>query len=213
MPHHRPRDQRTGRFRGARRLIRAAILAVGALAAACAPRSTEAPRCDLVGEAAVNFTAAEAQDRVIVRSFGKNCGESAALYAVTTADGEVIWAWSTIIQRAFGDTMRGADAETMQAFLDRWANARVERAGATPAWPLPASVVTTLDQATYEDIRARDLPLMCHLTSVARETCVFWEPAAGSAGVFFERDAQEAIAASQAEPEDDEELTLRSEEN
>ena len=47
---------------------------------------------------------------------------------------------------------------------------------------------TTLDQLTYEDVRARDLPMLCHFSGTARQTCVFWEPAAGGAGHFIDRD-------------------------
>lgn len=217
MLDHRSGEQCARRILGARRL-RAALLAVTlALLGACAPAPRE-ERCDLLAESQIAFTAPDASDRVTVRTFAPSCGEAIALYAVTTADGEAIWAWSAIVQRTFGEALRGADADEMGAFLQRWSAARVERTSAAPAWPLGGETSTTLDRATYEDIRARDLPMLCHLSSVARETCVFWEPAAGGAGHFYDRDATGQTGfvdetAPQGPDDADTALPMRSEEN
>ena len=185
--------------------------ALVALAAACGPGAPTPPRCELVAEARVDLTAPGAADRVTARSFGPTCEEAILLYAVTTADGEAIWAWSGVAQRAFGEAMRGGNTDTMQSFLDRWVSAQVERASAAPPWPLIGDAAVTLERATYEDIRARDLPVLCHLSGVARETCVFWEPAAGGAGHFYERDAQDAGGAPEPLHSGDEDLVIRSE--
>lgn len=177
--------------------------------AACGPNAQTPQRCDLLAEARIDLTAPGAADRVTARSFGPTCEEAILLYAVTTADGEAIWAWSGVAQRAFGEAMRGGNADTMQSFLDRWVSVQVERASAAPPWPPNGDANVTLERVTYEDIRARGLPMLCYLSGVARETCVFWEPAAGGAGPFYERDAHDAGDAP--EPlHSDEDLVIRS---
>lgn len=77
----------------------------------------------------------------------------------------------------------------MREFLERWASPTTLASTSTaPEFSDLVPGQTTLDQLTYEDIRARDLPMLCHLSGTARETCVFWEPAAGGAGHLLDRD-------------------------
>ena len=47
---------------------------------------------------------------------------------------------------------------------------------------------TAFEREIYEDVRARALPMACHLSGVARETCIVYEPAAAAAMAFLERD-------------------------
>jgi hypothetical protein len=170
-------------------LRRVLALLCAALAAACAP--PQAPdACDLVIEYPISFSAPGAEDRIVARSFGASCEHAVLLYAILAEDGRPAWVWAAPAPRAFGDSFAETDSDYMTAFLERWAAPRLERTAQTPAWPLPEGAATTLDQATYEDLRARDLPMLCHLTSVGMESCVFWEPAAGAADLYYERPAQ-----------------------
>lgn len=166
-----------------RALLFCALLAL----AACAPRA--APNCDLSFDRDIAFTAADAQDVVTARAFGPACDRTIGVFSVSSADGHPLWSWTAPMSQAFGDALAGADAEAMRAFLERWSQPTLLRTSQAPAWPLPQTARTTLDRLTYEDIRARDLPMLCHSAGTGVEACVFWEPAAAGAGHMYDRDA------------------------
>ena len=193
MPGVRSDDARAGGHRGVRRLRFALLLCALALAA-CAPRH-QGHACDLSFEREIAFTAASSKDVVTARTIGPSCDKAFALYTIVSAEGDPIWAWTAPLSRVFGDLFVSAEAPQMRAFLERWSAPRLERTSEAPAWPVPDYVHTTLDRMTYEDIRARDLPMLCHLAGTALETCVFWEPAAGGAGHFLDRDVGERSGA------------------
>lgn len=170
--------------------MRVLIFAIVALAAACSrpPQAT----CDLTLTRDLAFTAADARDTVTVRTFGASCDRVIGLYTVHDAEGYPLWAWSAPMARAFGDeTFAQADAEAMTDFLQTWANPTLATTQAAPEWNQLAPGQSTLDQLTYDDIRARDLPMLCHFSGTAHETCVFWEPIAGGAGHLFDRTTEE----------------------
>ena len=153
--------------------------------AACAPR--QASLCDVSTTRNVSFTQANARDVVTTRAIGPNCGEAVALYAVREADGRLIWTWAGPLRQMYGD---GATRDGAEAFLQQWALPTVATTSTAPMWQRLAPGQTTLDRLTYEDIRARNLPMLCHLSGTAREVCAFWEPAAGVAGLYLERNVE-----------------------
>jgi hypothetical protein len=161
--------------------------AAGLLLAACAP--TE--RCNLVAEHAARFSA-ETPDEVEARALGERCNGAAALLVVRDAEGVPVWAWAAPFYPTFGDSFvphaegAGPTRKQLEDFLTRWAKVSTARTGAAPAWS--EDIDTRLPQAVYEDVRARDLPMLCHLAAVAREQCVYWEPAAAVATAFYVRD-------------------------
>lgn len=166
--------------------MRLAALALLCMLAACAPR---AGRCDMEVTRDIAFTHAEARESVSARAFGASCDKAIGVYALHDQDNRPIWSWSAPLERAYGDVFPAQDHEAMRDFLERWAQPALATTAAAPEWPLLAPGQTTLDQLTYEDVRVRDLPMLCHYSGSARETCVFWEPAAGQAGHFYDRDA------------------------
>jgi len=170
---------------------------------ACAERRNEVT-CDLSVESKLAFTEAGAEDSVSARLLGPGCDKAVALYVVSTADGHPIWSWSAPTAQAFELSFK--DEEEAAAFLARWAQPNLMRAGALPEWPRRGAAPTGLhpgvDRTTYEDIRARDLPVLCHLSAVGRESCVFWEPAAAAAGLLLVRDVAAREAQLEAPVED-----------
>lgn len=140
----------------------------------------------------VAFTQAEARERVVVRALGANCDKAVGVLVLEAEDGRPIWSWSAPLAQAFGEVFPAGDTEAMSDFLRRWAAPEVGRTEAAPEWTLLAAGQTTLDRLTYEDLRARNVPMLCHFSGSARQTCVFWEPAAGFAGHFYDRDAEDA---------------------
>lgn len=155
--------------------------------AACAPRQQAG--CDLSLTRDLSFSSAEAADRVTVRTLGPTCPQAIVVYAIHAEDGHPLWAWTAPVPLAFGEVFHDADADIMRAFLERWAQPHLTTTSEAPDFALLAQGQSTLDQLTYDDIRARNLPMLCHLSGTSRETCVFWEPAAGGAGHFYDRDA------------------------
>ncbi len=167
-------------------LILGALLALAACARLAVPS-----RCDLQATSELAFTATDAQDEVVAQSIGPSCDKAIGLYVVRAADGYPIWSWSAPLAHRFGDVFAAEDGEHMDAFLNSWAHPRVLTTQSAPAWDALVHGQTSLDRLTYEDIRARNLPMLCHFSGTARETCVFWEPAAGGAGHLLDREVEE----------------------
>lgn len=170
--------------------MRAPAAILCALAAmACTPQTQ---RCNLTVAREIAFTSPDAHDTLTARALGPSCDMAIGLYAVRDAEGRPLWAWATPLHHAFGDVFAADEPEAMQSFLERWAEPVITTTESAPAWETLAPGATTLDQLTYNDIRARDLPMLCHFSGTARQVCAFWEPAAGGAGLFYERDVQES---------------------
>jgi hypothetical protein len=188
VPDHRPRFQRAHRLGGVRTVRFFALLILAAMAA-CAPQGTSG--CDVAVTRELSFLSAATDETITARASGPACDKAVGLYAIHDAEGRPIWAWATPLPRAFGDVFEAADDDAMRDFLARWAQPTVSTTYAAPAWDRLSPGQTTLDRLTYDDIRARDLPMLCHASGTARELCVFWEPVAGGAGLFFERVLEE----------------------
>jgi hypothetical protein len=186
VPDHRSRHKHANHDRGVR-AVRALAFALCALMAACAPQSRG---CNLSATHEFAF-GNEAADTITVQSIGASCDKAIGLFVVRDADGFPIWSWSAPLKHAFGDVFAAEDTEHVQNFLDRWSQPVLATTSTAPEWAALVPGQTTLDQLTYEDVRGRDLPMLCHFSGTARQTCVFWEPAAGGAGHFLDRDVEE----------------------
>lgn len=167
-------------------------LFVGALALIASACTQQAERCDFTYTRQISFSGM-GQDRVTVRSFGTSCDKAIAVYEIIDAEGHPIWAWATPLQRAFGDVFAADEPAHMETFLEEWSQPVIGRTSAAPEWAALVPGQTTLGELTYADIRARDLPMLCHFSGTARQTCVFWEPAAGGAGHLFDQDVEETV--------------------
>jgi len=158
--------------------------------AACEQRSA-AMGCNISVTQDLALSGSGAQETITARAIGPSCDKAVGLYAIHDAEGHPAWAWATPLPRAFGDAFADADEEVVRDFLTEWARPRLATTQAAPAWDALTPGQTTLDRLTYDDIRARDLPMLCHASGTVRELCVFWEPAAGGAGLYYERDVEE----------------------
>ena len=164
---------------------------ISALAFASACTQQQTGRCDFTETRQIAFTSAEAEDRVTVRSFGVSCDKAIGVYEIVDTEGRPIWAWATPLQRAFGDVFTADEPEHLRTFLQEWSQPVVLTTQDAPEWAALLPGQTAFDQFTYSDIRARNLPMLCHFSGTARQTCVFWEPVAGGAGHLFDRDIEE----------------------
>jgi hypothetical protein len=165
-------------------LLIAALFALGACG-----KHQETAQCDVSVNETITFS--EPGDRIAARAFGEGCDKAVALYVVTSPEGHPIWTWVSPMAHAFGLQFDRATKEELGAFLAQWAQPQLARTSAAPAWS--RDIKTPLDRATYEDVRARNLPMLCHLSGVARETCIFYEPAAAAATPLLERDTAASV--------------------
>jgi hypothetical protein len=141
------------------------------------------------------FSSPQAPDVIEAHAIGERCNGAAAAFIVRDPEGVPVWAWAAPFYPTFGEGFAphaegaGPSRAQLEQFLARWTQAETARTSAAPAWS--DSLDTRLEPAVYEDIRARDLPMLCHLAGVAREQCVYWEPAAASAGPLYVRSVGE----------------------
>lgn len=171
-------------------MIRLLVLCAIALAAACTPQTA---RCDFTHSREIVFSGGAIPDRITVRTFGAGCDKVIGVYEIVDGEGHPIWAWATPLARAFGDVFTAEAPEHVETFLEEWSQPVVSQTSGAPTFAELAPGQTTLDELTYADIQARDLPMLCHFSGTARQTCVFWEPVAGGAGHFFDRDVEETV--------------------
>lgn len=172
-------------------MTRALLLALAFTLCACG-RDAGTARCDGEASSAVTFSSPDANDAVEARAIGADCGAAVAVFVVRSHEGVPIYAWAAPMHPTFGDSFaprveQPLSRQEMQAFLDRWAAAASATTSAAPAWH--EGIVTPFSRDTYEDIRARNAPMLCFLSSVARETCIYWESGVAAAGLLVERDA------------------------
>jgi hypothetical protein len=172
------------------RSVRLLLLCVIAALAACEQRASTAG-CDISVTQDLALSGAETSEAITARAIGPSCDKAVGLYAIHDAEGHPAWAWAAPLPRAFGDAFVDADEEFMRDFLTDWARPRVSTTQSAPEWDALTPGQTTLDRLTYDDIRVRNLPMLCHASGTGRELCVFWEPAAGGAGHYFDRDVEE----------------------
>lgn len=170
-------------------MMRLLILAGLALCAACAPE--QEAHCETRIARDIAFTEGASPDVIEARSLGQNCAQAFGVLTITTHEGDPVWVYAAPLARAFGEGFAEPEEEAMKAFLERWAAAEVSRTSAAPVWTQLSAGQTGLDQLTYEDIRARDLPMLCHYAGTGRRLCVFWEPAAGGAGQLLDLESNE----------------------
>ncbi len=192
MSADRPALARPNHDRGVRPVMRAVLLCLALFAAACTRTETE--RCDIEATHDLAFSGVAATDQVSARAEGPSCDKAIGVYVIRDADGFPLWSWSAPLSHRFGVVFEADGREHMQAFLQQWAQASLYTTQSAPAYDDLAPGQSTLDQLTYDDIRARDLPMLCHFSGTARQTCVFWEPAAGGAGHFLDRDVVEEFS-------------------
>jgi hypothetical protein len=164
-----------------------------ALALLVASACSSGARCDLAASNEITFSNATAPDAITARAFGASCDQAVLLLVVRDGQGAPLWTWSGVLAQRFGDVFSAGSEERVASFLAQWVQADAATTQAAPEWNELMAGQTTLDQLTYEDIRARDLPMLCHFSATARQICVFWEPAAGAAGLFYEREIAEEL--------------------
>jgi len=129
------------------------------------------------------WTAAGQEFAVSANTTGSTCAEATANLEVRAPNGDLALAFSAQTQHVMG--LSGVtETEAMQAALAGWVEAASERARTTgnlPAWPegaaqpgggeFPFYPQEGAERASYESLRAENLPLFCVIQGMESEAC------------------------------------------
>lgn len=177
--------------------MRALLIAIAVIAAACSPKApADAPLgadCNHAVSRTVAFTAAEAKDTVEARSIGDTCNTAVVVWTLRDATGKPLWTHSAPYAWLSAPTDPRSVAE-MLTFLERWAGVAIDDTSASPAWALEseggpegwgASGGSMFTRNTYETIRTARLPRICVPTTSERYQCIFYDAQAEAVDVHF----------------------------
>ena len=169
------------------RPVRAFALARFALIAACAPRAA----CDMQAAHDDRVHQARSARTVVVRTLGARCDRA---IAVCRVDGRGRRA-AVVLERAAGASLwrcfrRQRSRSDGQISSTRWARPDAVAHRSSAGMVLAGA---RADHARPPHLRRSARPQSADAVPFfrigARETCVFWEPAAGFAAHFYDRDA------------------------
>lgn len=179
-----------------------AIAAVGAIAGAVAsyivfglPHRASGEGCAVSAERTIAFSSPN--DRVVAALDGPRCDALAATLTIRRPDGALVWTYAVradwLAPEALGP---GASKAAASAAAEAWSNVTVQRTGQFAAWPqtVPgveptADMRTPFDREGYEEIRARNLPVVCFATGAETIDCLFWDPDAQMAQIIYDAGA------------------------
>jgi len=183
------------------RFLPALVLAF-ALAACTPPREeavTGAP-CEARVERAVSFSDPVVEDVIEVRAQGPSCAQARLSLSLRGAQGGPLWSHeAAYVDLAFGGP-RAPDApaptiDSVQLFLEAWAQPSLTTTGALPDWPAGAAQPgaqgeglaydTPLSRDTYVALRAADRPAACFATGVDYSRCIVIENGVGAEIIGF----------------------------
>jgi len=177
--------------------MRSLALAAFALGlAACSQPSAPAPAgCARSATHEVTWSQADAADVITTSSQGPSCSRAVVTFVARNARGDPLWAFASTYydMTAGGAPPPGAPAVTdaqMDAFLAGWANVTVSTTNTLPEWR--EGVATLTESATtfaydtpftrdvYENLRARNLRMICYAAAVEATQCLIIDPASNA---------------------------------
>ncbi|MEQ1818037.1 MAG: hypothetical protein ABL871_05450 [Terricaulis sp.] len=136
-----------------------------------------------------------ASDTITTRSDGPTCAQAVVTFVARNSDGDPLWAFaSTYYDMTMGGIPpEGAPEvtdEQMDTFLAGWADVTLQRSGELPEWregfdSLSASAQTfsydtPFGREAYEEMRARNLQMICYAAAVEATQCLLMDPASHS---------------------------------
>jgi hypothetical protein len=142
----------------------------------------------------VTFSSARSPDTITARSEGPSCKQAVVTLVLRDSAGNPFWAFAnTYYDMTAGgapppDAPQVTEAQ-MDGFLAGWAKATMTRSSTLPEWREGTAGLTTtgglaystsLPRASYEALRARDLPLLCYAAAAEATQCLVMDPATGS---------------------------------
>ena len=147
----------------------------------------------------VTWTSAEAPDTIIASSEGPTCAQAVVTLAGRNSAGDPLWAFaSTYFDMTLGgrppEGAQPVDEAEMDEFLASWANVTEMRSGDLPQWREDAATLTAsadtfayetpFDRETYEMLRERNLPMVCHASGAEAVQCLIVDPATNAPAIM-----------------------------
>lgn len=134
-------------------------------------------------------------DRITASANGPSCLQAFVTLSIRAANGDALW----IHAAPYYDMVAGGapppdapavSAERMDAFLSSWAEPTLGRSGTLPHWRAGSASLTEsadtfaydtpFDRDAYEQLRARDLPMLCYAAAAEASQCLIIDPLSGA---------------------------------
>ncbi len=133
-------------------------------------------------------------DRVTAEARGPACDKLAAVLTIRAANGALLWTYAAPADwLAPGVLGAGASRTAAADAMEDWAKVSVQTTAEFAPWPETApgayatsDMRTPFDRDGYEDIRARNLPVLCFATGAQTTDCIFWDKEAGMAQLIYD---------------------------
>lgn len=171
-------------------------LALLSLTACSRPAETQtASGCARGATHEVAWSNASSPDVVTATSSGPTCGQAVVTLVLRRANGDPLWAFaSTHYTLNAGDSpppegLPAVSDADMDRFLAGWADLTEMRSGELPEWRADAASLTEsattfsydtpFDRDVYENMRGRNLPMVCYAAAAEGSRCLIIDPATG----------------------------------
>lgn len=176
-----------------RPLVIAILLVLAACKPGAGPAAPGAGGCNLVAERTVAFTSSAPRDTIEARAVGRDCVGAVVVWTLRNGAGKPVFAHAAPYEWVHAPA-DPTSAVQMQAFLDGWADARVDDTSASPEWKAEDATppeawgpggASMFVRETYESIRAAKLPRICLPTSSDAYQCIFYDAQAEAVDIHF----------------------------
>lgn len=140
-------------------------------------------------------------DTVSAISEGPSCAQAVVTLVVRNANGDPLWTFANTYYDLHtggapppGVTAPAVTVETMEKFLDSFADVTTMQSSQLPDWAegaegpadaaRPFHYSTAYQRDTYEALRAGNRPLICYAAAAEATQCLIKDPASNSAAVI-----------------------------
>lgn len=169
------------------------VLAALALVGCDRPRAVDAG-CTREVTREVSWSGA-APDSITASSSGPSCLQAIVTLAIRNAGGDALWVhaapyYDMVVGGAPPPDAPVVSGQRMDEFLSAWAEPTLATTDTLPEWREGAeslaesadtfSYDTAFDRPTYEQLRARALPMLCYAAAVEATRCLIVDPQSGA---------------------------------
>ncbi len=174
--------------------MRLVFIAAALALSACtfsANTANNAEGCARTATHNVTWSTEGTEDTITASSDGPTCAQAVVTFVARSSTGDPLWVFASTYydMTSGGIPPEGAPAvtdEQMDTFLTGWADVTLQRSGELPEWregfdSLSASAQTfTYDtpfgREAYEEMRARNLQMICYAAAVEATQCLLMDP-------------------------------------
>lgn len=136
-----------------------------------------------------------APDTITTNASGPSCLQAFVTLSIRNANGDGLWVhaapyYDMVAGGAPPPEAPAVTSEQMDTFLNGWAEPTLTRSNTLPEWrdgvasltesAETFSYDTPFDRETYEQLRARDLPMLCYAAAAEASQCLIIDPLSGA---------------------------------